>query len=100
MSLINSIGRGVFKKSAFMALVLSCVFRFCVVHASFDMEYEFDIPASDAEIAIKTLSRYTGNPAIFQSVDVSDIHVNSLKGRYTLQHWDEYILNLTEFVIE
>jgi len=46
--------------------------------------YSLDIPETQAEQAIKTLSRVTGYPVIFQSADVIDIKTNPLKGRYTI----------------
>lgn len=50
-----------------------------------DVEYEFDIPAAEADVSIKAMSRHTGTSAIFQSVDVEDIQVNPVMGRYTLE---------------
>ncbi len=53
--------------------------------AKADKRYSLDIPQAKAEQAIKTLSRQTGYPVIFQSADVTDIETNPLKGRYTLK---------------
>ncbi len=50
-----------------------------------DKHYSLDIPQATAEQAIKTLSRQTGYPVIFQSADVTDINTRPLKGRYTLK---------------
>ena len=50
-----------------------------------DKRYFLDIPQANAEQAIKTLSRQTGYPVIFQSSDVTDIETHPLKGRYTLK---------------
>lgn len=55
------------------------------VFAVVEAEYDFDIPAIGAAVAIKAISRQTESSAFFQSVDVENVQVNPLKGRYTIQ---------------
>ena len=55
-----------------------------VMAAVGDGKFDLDIPAADADIALKHLSRQTGHSVIFQSVEVEDIQTNSLAGRYTI----------------
>ena len=58
-------------------------------------EFDLNIPAADADIALKSLSRQTGYSVIFQSVEVEDIRTNSLAGRYTIHVAIEVLLRDT-----
>ncbi len=58
-------------------------------------EFDLNIPAADADIALKHLSRQTGHSVIFQSVEVEDIKTNSLAGRYTIHAAIEVLLQGT-----
>ena len=55
-----------------------------VMAAVGDGKFDLDIPAANADIALKRLSRQTGYSVIFQSAEVEDIKTNSLAGRYTI----------------
>ena len=66
-----------------------------VMAAVGDGKFDLDIPAADADIALKHLSRQTGHSVIFQSVEVEDIQTNSLAGRYTIHVAIEVLLQGT-----
>lgn len=85
MALTLSIGKGgICYRRAFFALLVFCIHSFYSSSATADAMFNFDIPATDADIAIKNLSRQTGISTIFQSADVGGVQINSLEGRYTL----------------
>ena len=93
--LYYSIGGENFIKTVYKAIVLFALFGFYAAHAIEESEYEFNILASDAELAIKEISRQTGNSVIFQSKDVNGIKINPVKGRYTLQKAIDVLLEGT-----
>ena len=66
-----------------------------VMAAVGDGKFDLDIPAADADIGLKHLSRQTGHSVIFQSVEVEDIQTNSLAGRYTIHVAIEVLLQGT-----
>ena len=66
-----------------------------VMAAVEDGKFDLDIPAADADIALKNLSRQTGYSVIFQSVEVEDVKTNSLAGRYTIHTAIEVLLQGT-----
>jgi iron complex outermembrane recepter protein len=58
-------------------------------------KFELAIPATEAEIALKSLSRQTGHSVIFQSAEVEGIRTSPLAGHYTLQQALDALLNGT-----
>ncbi len=49
-----------------------------------DQVFSLDIPAMEAESAIKSLARQTGYSVLFRSADVAGIKTNAIDGSYTL----------------
>lgn len=46
--------------------------------------FALDVPAMNAEPAIKSLARQTGYSVLYRSADVADIRTNALEGHYTV----------------
>ena len=96
--LYYSIGGETIIKIVSTTIILFALFSFYTANATEETEYEFNIVASDAELAIKEISRLTGNSVIYQSDDVDGIQINPLKGRYTLQKAIDALLEGTTLI--
>ena len=81
LQIVSKIGRGGCRR--FLPFLMWLTFA-PVMAAVGDGKFDLDIPAADADIALKHLSCQTGHSVIFQSVEVEDIQTNSLAGRYTI----------------
>jgi iron complex outermembrane recepter protein len=67
----------------------------CVQADELGVEYELDIPAARADVAVKRLARQTGHLVIFQSADIEKIETTALKGRFTVQQALDKLFNNT-----
>jgi len=64
--------------------LLSGVYAYASQRAEPESYFDLDIPAADADIAIKMLARQTDRAVIFQSPDLIDITTNPVRGSYSL----------------
>lgn len=63
---------------------LGCLVTMYTMADATERGFDLNIPASNADIALKRLSHQTGYSVIFKSVEVEHIKTNSLVGHYTL----------------